>query len=457
VWKTGGFKEYQQLLGNYLPPGGWWVRFFRLDTDVAERAEEFHVLIYGSGQVFGMSHEFPEARALPSLDEASARKVAESEVRKTLALDPAKLKVLSSQAERLPARTDWSFVFLNPEIHLESGEARIRVQISGDTVSALRRFVFIPETWQREERNKQNGFGIARGISALITGLLVLAALGFCLSSWVKREISHGSFLPCFVIFLLLEGIGWINDFPVVFAHLSTESPLRNQIVGILASGALKLFFSSAVMALVTCQVQQILSKQPKLRGAEDYRVGYGVGMVGCFLLAGVAHFLPALEPVRGKLSALDGWISGIYLEDIGISYFAMTLFAVLLGSAVQRIKYPGMALFALGFVLSGFQIEDWVQWGVQGLCLGLILWQAFGLFARTTLNLIPAAVAGIFVLIQLRELRLNAYTGSFWITGVGVLAVLGGAWVFGRLGRFDIIDMPEFEESKAHAGAGHT
>jgi hypothetical protein len=43
VWQTAGRDRYQKLLGVYVTPPSWVVRFARFQGDVAERAEEYQV------------------------------------------------------------------------------------------------------------------------------------------------------------------------------------------------------------------------------------------------------------------------------------------------------------------------------------------------------------------------------------------------------------------------------
>src|SRR5260370_165683 len=43
VWQKAGRDRYERLLGLYVTPPNWSVRFARFQGDVAERAEEYHV------------------------------------------------------------------------------------------------------------------------------------------------------------------------------------------------------------------------------------------------------------------------------------------------------------------------------------------------------------------------------------------------------------------------------
>jgi hypothetical protein len=61
VWQTAGEAVYTKLLGVYVTPPSWVIRFARFQGDVAQRAEEYEVYVRGDGQTFRVSHRFAEA------------------------------------------------------------------------------------------------------------------------------------------------------------------------------------------------------------------------------------------------------------------------------------------------------------------------------------------------------------------------------------------------------------
>src|SRR5262249_24617527 len=114
VWKTAGESVYKKLIGVYVTPPHWSVRFARFQGDVEARAEEYQVLIDGSGRVFRIAHDLPESKPGKNLTEEEARVLARN------AMDPFNspgeghhpaLQEISADASKKPARTDWTFVF----------------------------------------------------------------------------------------------------------------------------------------------------------------------------------------------------------------------------------------------------------------------------------------------------------------------------------------------------------
>src|SRR5215471_8844252 len=120
VWQRGGREVYRRLLGVYVTPPGWALRFARFKGDVAERAEEYHVYLDGGGHVLRVSHGLPEARPGKNLSQDEARMLALPAV-----ADASHFKEISAETSKKPARTDWTFVFKDTlDYGLPEGEAR---------------------------------------------------------------------------------------------------------------------------------------------------------------------------------------------------------------------------------------------------------------------------------------------------------------------------------------------
>ena len=76
VFETSGENRWRSLLGTYLPKPRWRVRIASFEGDIAERAEEWLVMVTASGEARNVRHTLPEGRAGASLDEAAARRLA---------------------------------------------------------------------------------------------------------------------------------------------------------------------------------------------------------------------------------------------------------------------------------------------------------------------------------------------------------------------------------------------
>ena len=170
VWREAGRDAYRQLIGNWLAPPLWEVRYARFDGgDVADRAEEWRVTVAGDGKVRGVRHRLPEQRPGAKLSREQARSLAQQEIRQRFGLDPAALREVSAEEDAQPARTDWQFTYADPARRGRQGRRGARDRsIAGDEVTASGRYVFVPEDWQRAERERASRLSLAKIVVVLM-------------------------------------------------------------------------------------------------------------------------------------------------------------------------------------------------------------------------------------------------------------------------------------------------
>ena len=110
IWKEGKKELYANLLGNYLMPPAWLVRFVKFDGSVEERAEEYQILIAQPESAMQVNHKIPESAHGAHLTENQARTLAHKALHERLHLDPQKLQeitvtpVKTSKSDRLDVR-----------------------------------------------------------------------------------------------------------------------------------------------------------------------------------------------------------------------------------------------------------------------------------------------------------------------------------------------------------------
>src|SRR5438034_1828918 len=179
VWQNAGPQEYARLMGSYLTPPHWRVRFARFQGDVAERAEEYQVFIDGGGKTIRVTHELPEARPGKNLTVDEARLFAQSALTTNFQLPIDSVKEISAEARKRPARGDWAFVFSDTRNYgLPQGEPRISIEIAGDEVVDAVRYVYVPEEWARNERGERN-------LPAIFAVACTVATIGMVLAGAV--------------------------------------------------------------------------------------------------------------------------------------------------------------------------------------------------------------------------------------------------------------------------------
>src|SRR5215510_2242453 len=97
VYETAGEGRWRELLGVYLPKPRWRVRVATFEGDIADRAEEWRVMLAADGAVRSVQHILPEGRAGASLEEPAARQLALAAIKERYALQAAQLKDVSAR------------------------------------------------------------------------------------------------------------------------------------------------------------------------------------------------------------------------------------------------------------------------------------------------------------------------------------------------------------------------
>ena len=231
VWREAGAEAYRRLLGTVLAPPVWEVRYATFDGDVVERAEEWRVTIADDRSVRALVHTLPEQRAGARLARDAAQALAERALQTRFGVDATTLERIAADEQQRPARTDWSFVFGDRRASVGAGgEARYAVTVSGDEVTGAGRFVHVPETWTRNERERDNRLQVI-GIAAVVVFFGAgLAALVVGIVGWVRHRVDARLLRIVFAATFAIALLSALNGWPSVAMRLSTTEPLATQL-----------------------------------------------------------------------------------------------------------------------------------------------------------------------------------------------------------------------------------
>jgi hypothetical protein len=441
VWQSAGAGAYRELLGSYLAPPQWVVRFARFEGDVAERAEEYLIFADRAEEVRSVRHRLPEARAGPTLTEPEARELAQATLRDAYALEPSGLKEVSAVPVQLPARRDWTFTFARPESRLSSGEARIVVSIAGDEVVDRYRHVHVPEDWERAERQRRILPRVVQTVCSLLLALALIAAVARALVAW-----SGGSFRPrVFLVFLLLltvwSGLDFANAWPTIRAGFSTDQPLSHQIL-LRAAGA---FFVALMTAAGLGLIAGFLHSRPGSRASLDSRaalsIGLSLGAWAAGMGAASAAWTTALTPPWPDYQpAGAAWpLLSAALRPLRGLVVATALMLVL-ASAAQRFSgygarrkgAVGMGLLLAGLAVAGATpLSTLSSWLVSGFFFGATLWIAFHLIVRLDSSIVPLSVGVLSILAALKQGLYRAHPSALpgMVLSVFLMALISYVW----------------------------
>jgi membrane protease YdiL (CAAX protease family) len=404
VVETAGEQRWRELLGVYLPRPRWRVRVATFVGDVADRAEEWLMYVTASGEIRNVRHTLPEARPGASLDEEAARKLALAAVKDRLGLDAGQIKEVSAKPQKHKARMDWKLTYTDTTIApLPKGEPRIDVDLAGDEVASVARYIHVPEEWERQQRAASTrNIIIQIAISVVFGGLLLAAAIGGMVS-WSRGQYAARLFLAAAGMVLVASVIDIATGFPSVVASLSTSAPLPIQLLGILAVTVVGLTLLAAIVGLAIGAFPHKLAGLGTMPDRDALRLGIAAGMFGAAAGA-LAAWLRT--PVWAQFPAVSslGSVVPLLAEAIDPVAGFLTRMAVMIATllAIERLtrswtrrRAAGLAaLGIIGFLSVGVPASAHMGgWALAGAVIAVALVAAYTTLLRFDITLVPVAL----------------------------------------------------------------
>ena len=198
-------------------------------------------------------HVLPEGRAGASLAEDEARRLAVAAIADNLGLKVGSgdASEISARPEKLKARTDWTFTFLDKTVPaLPKGEPRVAVEIAGDEVAAIGRFVYVPDDWERQARAAATRDTILRILIGLVFGGVLVGAAIVGVMAWSQRRFSPRLFVAGAGVMLLVSMAAAANNWPTLLAALPTVAPLPLAVGGVVGIGIVGLTIMAVLIGL---------------------------------------------------------------------------------------------------------------------------------------------------------------------------------------------------------------
>jgi hypothetical protein len=434
VWRVSGREAYRKLLGTFLEPPHWKIRFARFEGDLVERAEERQVFVLGTGEIERVRHELPESRPGASLDEKQAKALAASALRERLGADPAKLVEVSSNQYQLPQRRDWVFVWRDPSQPLKQGEARLAVKIAGDEEVGYRRYVHVPEDWLRAERARRTAIGLIRMLAGSALGCLVIWITFLAFQAWIHGEFSRRVFAIALAALLAAAAIARFNEFQEAVAQFNTAQPWSSQVLRVVVSDLLLALVTSAVAAVCLGRGYAPHSPARDNPGPAGLWLGYGLGAwlsalgaFGAWLGRGQSPDWPTVAPAGASLPALE-------VVQAWAAYAGGTAFLVLVISWVER-RFVGRGAraavsLALGLAAGAFVAEtSLAEWLAASAACAAAIFGVGEVVRRTSPALLVPLTAGALCLRALRTVALGAFPGAALYGALLIAGVAALSW----------------------------
>jgi hypothetical protein len=447
VWREAGADAYRRLLGTILAPPVWEVRYARFDGDVAERAEEWRVAVTGDGRIRASTHTLPEARAGAHLARDAALALAQRALQTQFGVDPAPLSIVAADEEQRPARADWSFVFGDPQLVVGTGgEARYIVTIAGDAISGAGRFVHVPETWTRAERERENRLQVV-GLAAVVLFVAAgLAALVAGIVAWVRHRVDARLARIVFAATLTIAILSAANGWPAAAMRLVTTEPLATQLTGKVV-GALAAALLGALIVALCAGVGAFGARMtPPLSRVGRWPAPLAAIASGAFVV-GLQAALSALAPPDAPRWPGGGWESqalplagGLLSGASFIGFASLELFVVYVVARLthgfsQRLWLAIVVVVTLECAAALVQGRNNPAGAlVAGIVAGIAASSVLLLLLRYDPRLVPAFAATVALMTGAVK---AAQAAAWWPFAVDAVATIGVAiWLTGYLRR---------------------
>jgi hypothetical protein len=446
VWREAGRDTYEKLVGNWLAPPLWEVRYARFDGgDVADRAEEWRVTVAGDGTVRQVRHQLPEKWPGARLSREQARTLAQQEIRQRFGLDPATLRETSAEEQEHPARADWQFTYTDPTVEVgKGGEARVIVAIAGDEIAGSGRYVFVPETWQRAERLRAGRLSLAKNAITLALIVAGFAAIIATIIAWSRERFDKRAFWLTLAAVGAATLVSGINAWPAFAMQLKTAEPLAPQI----ALGAAAIALSMIPLTLLASLLAGVAVFEAREHSAPDTGIGrlWLRGASAGFFVAGVEGLAGAAAaqdfPGMARYSIESAWLP--WLDAL-----TRAVAAPVLGAAVTIIALHWLERWTDGWrrrrwlvfvaltiatsALTALHADDWMAVIVAGLVGGALYTLLFATVLRYDLRLVPAFVAANAIVRIVGNALLKGSAAGAWYAALEIAATVAVAWAVTR------------------------
>lgn len=435
IWQEGKKELYHQLVGTYLHPVHWTIRYAQFDTDIIQRAEEYKIMLYND-HVWQYYHQLPESAAGTDLSQDEARTIALAAIQEQFSIDPQELTEISATSGQLPHRKDWLFIFSNPNVYpLTIGQARLAVTIGGDQVTNIIRTIHVPEEWERTEQHKQNMLNIVLIVLALLFMFLILFSLYITSKQNRSFIFSKRLFFVLCGIILTISAIDFINSWQTVIGGFNTSLPLTNQlfqtITALIIASLMKIIGYAAVISYVMSQKRS--HQLPYTWLTAILGICSGIFVTGIYGM--MQALVPTDMPLWPEYESL-GYTLPLLADLIhAVSYYTQltvitSLLFILIDTATHQwqkhcLLFTGFATLYGMLTLHLSSLDIIGIWIIAGALLGWTLLAMYRYIIRYDYALIPLATSSPTILYIAQQGIFNAYPGAYIHACVNSCAII--------------------------------
>lgn len=386
------------LATTYAIPAWWMVRYVHTAGSLATRTEEWRVRMRPDGVPIDVRHVVPDSAPGATPADDDARRIAYAALA-AAHIDTARLVEAKLVDTARAARHDITITYTDTGTHLPGGAvARVWVALAGDEPVVVRRAVELPETFQREDRDRLTMRVVIMGTLGLaFAAFIIIAAVvvvrrrrPIVVDSPGRRLILWG--LAVLAVVSIADGL---NTLPGQFAQYDTAVPwstfmsstsveLVFSLVPVLLFGGLWLVVDALRRRIGVPLVPRVSSTT--IRGDN---VIPGVALGALFAIVQLVRHFNAPDIPSPPSTALDTampWLSGVLSVPTTVlamvSVLAITVLP-LVGLTARRARRIALVVVLVAlvetvvFVAGDVPVHaGTIVGGVLGpLAFGLALW----------------------------------------------------------------------------------
>ncbi len=442
IWQTFGNDMYQKLQGNYLLSPAYTIKFSKFVGPVEDRSEMFEVVIQADGTVARLKHAFPEFWQGSDLSENQAQDLAYDWILKIYKIDRMDMQLVSSQSVKHQDRRDWCIILKDLKNYTcDQGQARIQIQLCGDQLGKIMRFINPTEQWQRAEQSRMTQNHLLKAALSMVS--ILFCAL-FLLIAIRKFGVSVAYFIPFLTITAALIIFGFLvlaNSWFEILYCFSTARSLSYQIFDMIGNSFIELLVKGAMLSLL---ILSSIFFGVRVRSKNKYLAlllgtALGVGIFGIILFC--KNFEPMLEP--------NSSFNGFSLNFISTFGFFTTFVSQTMSAVVTMMAICALAQYFIynrclqilifigaGVVLSpSAQLSDVFAWIISGIIFGLLWYFVYKYFLTKDSDLIWIIMAVGQIMSIIPSVYYQAYPDIISHVAFSSLAVFGiVAWMYAKI-----------------------
>jgi vacuolar-type H+-ATPase subunit I/STV1 len=347
---------------------------------------------------------------------------------------------VEAKPSKLKNRTDWLFTFsVRTEPPLKEGETRAAVSVAGNEVNASYRFVFIPEEWQRAERDRRTLPDMINIACIALIALSVVGGIIFGIVSWVRHGFSLRTFLVVAPLLLLVNLAARFNQWPTLTAAFSTAQPYELQVIVMVVSLLIGLTALALGIAVLGGYVTRV-PREPQLGPAGRLTAGVSVACLIAGIGAYAARLAPSFEPAWASYAPLAAYVPWVVppLDAVSqvvttslIGWFFVGLVDNLTAGWTRRKGLAVAFMLLLGLAVAGLAgVESLQWWATSGVLVGAFGLAAYVVVFRSAPEVLPISIAAIHTLGAVKVAWSGAYPGVALSSGLRVAMLFAAAWL---------------------------